>query len=94
MGAALLDANDPTKVLARCQEPILQPETSYERSGLFANVVYGSGHITLDGDGDRIRLYYGAADSVIAAADFSIQEIIDSLRPCDDRFGHSQKPRP
>jgi len=90
MGAALLDADDPTHVLARSAEPILEPEMSFERSGLFANVVYGTGHVALD---ERIRLYYGAADSVIAAADFVVQEIIDSLRPCDETFGRRQKPR-
>jgi predicted GH43/DUF377 family glycosyl hydrolase len=93
MGAVLLDADDPTKVLARSPEPILEPETDYERAGLFANVVYGTGHITLDEDGERIRLYYGAADSVVAAADFNVQEIIDSLRAPDPRFGHRQKPQ-
>lgn len=93
MGAVLLDGDDPTKVLARSDDPILEPETSYERSGLFANVVYGTGHVTLDQQGDRIRLYYGAADAVIAAADFSVEEIVGSLRPSDSRFGHSQKRR-
>lgn len=93
MGAVLLDADDPAKVLARSPAPILEPETDYERAGLFANVVYGTGHITLDEDGERIRLYYGAADSVVAAADFNVQEIIDSLRAPDPRFGHRQKPR-
>ncbi|MGH2490929.1 MAG: glycosidase [Candidatus Limnocylindria bacterium] len=93
MGAVLLDGDDPTKVLARSAEPILEPEASYEQAGLFPNVVYGTGHVTLDEGGDRIRLYYGAADAVIAAADFSVQEIIDSLHPPDPSFGHKQKPR-
>lgn len=92
MGAVLLDADDPTQVLARSAEPILEPEMSYERAGLFANVVYGTGHVTLDGGG-RIRLYYGAADSVVAAADFSVEDIIHSLRPPDPSFGQRQKPR-
>jgi predicted GH43/DUF377 family glycosyl hydrolase len=94
MGAVLLDGDDPTKVLARSPEPILRPETSYERSGLFSNVVYACGHVALDDQGERIRLYYGAADSVIAAADFNVHEIVDSLRPADPRFGHQQKWRP
>lgn len=91
MGAVLLDGDDPTKILARSPEPILEPETSYERDGLFSNVVYACGHVTLDQQGTRIRLYYGAADSVIAAADFNVQEIIDSLRPADPAFGRGQK---
>lgn len=91
MGAVLLDGDDPTRVLARSPEPILQPETSYERTGLFSNVVYGSGHVTLDDRGERIRLYYGAADSVVAAADFNVRDIIDSLRPPEPSFGQRQK---
>lgn len=79
MGALLLDGDDPTKVLARSPQPILAPEESYERNGLFNDTVFSCGHLDL-GDG-RIRLYYGAADSVIAAADFDVSEIVASLEP-------------
>jgi predicted GH43/DUF377 family glycosyl hydrolase len=83
LGAVLLDGDDPTKVLGRSPEPILRAELSYERAGLLSNVVYTCGHVPLDEHGDRIRLYYGAADSVIAAADFDVQEIVASLVPPD-----------
>lgn len=79
MGALLLDGDDPTRVLARSPQPILAPEESYERNGLFNDTVFSCGHLDL-GDG-RIRLYYGAADSVIAAADFEVREIVASLEP-------------
>ncbi len=79
MGALLLDGDDPTKVLARSPQPILAPEEEYERNGLFNDTVFSCGHLDL-GDG-RIRLYYGAADSVIAAADFDVREIVGSLEP-------------
>jgi predicted GH43/DUF377 family glycosyl hydrolase len=79
LGAVLLDRDDPTRVLARSPEPILEPMTNYERSGVLSNVVYACGHVPLDEDGDRIRVYYGAGDAVIGAADFQVQEIIDSL---------------
>jgi predicted GH43/DUF377 family glycosyl hydrolase len=79
MGALLLDGDDPTKVLARSPQPILAPEEEYERNGLFNDTVFSCGHLDL-GDG-RIRLYYGAADSVIAAADFDVREIVASLEP-------------
>ncbi len=80
MGALLLDADDPSKVLARSRTPILSPDAPYERVGLFANTVFSCGHVALDDD--RIRLYYGAADSVTAAADFSVKEILDTLGGC------------
>lgn len=79
MGALLLDGDDPSRVLARSPRPILAPEEAYEVRGLFNDTIFSCGHLDL-GDG-RIRLYYGAADSVIAAADFDVREIIASLEP-------------
>jgi predicted GH43/DUF377 family glycosyl hydrolase len=79
LGAVLLDGDDPTKVIARSPEPILMPELPFERKGLFGNVVYSCGHIPLDDEGRRIRVYYGAADTSVAAADFDVAEIIDTL---------------
>ena len=79
MGAVLLDGDDPRKVLARSPAPILAPGTAYERLGLFNDTIFSCGVVPLDDD--RIRMYYGAADSCIAAADFSVKEIIGSLEP-------------
>jgi predicted GH43/DUF377 family glycosyl hydrolase len=79
MGALLLDPDDPRKVLARSPSPILEPTEPYERMGLFNDTVFSCGHIDLGGG--RIRMYYGAADSVIAAADFEVDEIVKSLEP-------------
>lgn len=81
MGALLLDGDDPSRVLARSDRPILTPTEPYECSGLFNDTVFSCGHVPL-GDGERIRLYYGAADSCVAAADFVVQDIIDQLTPC------------
>lgn len=80
MGAMLLDADDPAKVLARSSHPLLGPELEYERSGFLLDVVFPSGHVALDEE--RIRVYYGAADSYLAAADFSIADILAHLDPC------------
>ncbi len=80
MGALLLDAADPSIVTARTPDPLLVPEVDYERSGFLHDVVFPSGHIDL-GNG-RIRVYYGAADSFLAAADFSIDDILEQLRAC------------
>ena len=80
IGALLLDANDPAAVIGRSPAPILMPHEVYERTGLFNETIFSCGHIALSDD--RIRLYYGAADSVTAAADFSVSEILATLRPC------------
>ena len=79
MGALLLDAGDPTKVLARSTRPLLVPDEPYEHDGFLHDVVFPSGHVDL-GDG-RIRVYYGAADTTICAADLEIDDVLSSLNP-------------
>jgi predicted GH43/DUF377 family glycosyl hydrolase/glycosyltransferase involved in cell wall biosynthesis len=79
VGALLLDAGEPTKVLARTDRPLLTPETEYELDGFLHDVVFPSGHIDL-GDGD-IRVYYGAADTTVCAADMTIDDVLSALDP-------------
>jgi beta-1,2-mannobiose phosphorylase / 1,2-beta-oligomannan phosphorylase len=78
MGGVLLDADDPRKILARSPAPILAPGTPYERLGLFNDTIFSCGVVHLDDE--RVRMYYGAADSCIAAADFTVNEILASLQ--------------
>ncbi len=80
LGALLLDLKEPWRVLARSEEPIMEPLARYEREGFFGQVIFTNGHIL---DGDRLTLYYGAADSVICAAHLSIQRILASLAPAE-----------
>ncbi len=76
LGALLLDINDPSKVLARSIEPIMEPVQTYEQTGFFGNVVFTNGHYV---KGDDIFMYYGASDEVICGARFSIREILATL---------------
>jgi beta-1,2-mannobiose phosphorylase / 1,2-beta-oligomannan phosphorylase len=76
LGALLLDARDPRRVLARSRTPILAPEADYERSGFFGNVVFTCGLVARD---DLVRIYYGAADGVTAVADLSLAAILEDL---------------
>jgi len=76
LGALLLDARDPARVIARSREPILRPEAAYEREGFFGGVVFTCGLLAED---DRVRIYYGAADGVTAVADLSLAEILSGL---------------
>jgi beta-1,2-mannobiose phosphorylase / 1,2-beta-oligomannan phosphorylase len=76
LGALLLDADDPSIVVARSREPILKPEADYEREGFFGRVVFTCGVLAED---DRVRIYYGAADEVTAVADLSLDEILAGL---------------
>ncbi len=65
LGLALLDKQNPRKVLARADQWVLSPEADYEQRGLVPGVVYTCGALLR---GDETWLYYGAADTVIALA--------------------------
>lgn len=78
LGAFLMDLNDPSRIIARTDEPIMEPIEPYETSGFFGHVVFTNGHI-LEPDGDTITLYYGAADEFVCGARFSLREILAVL---------------
>ena len=67
VGLALLDLDEPTRVLRRLPGWILAPLAPYERSGDVPNVVFPCG-LLHDAASDELRLYYGAADSSICLA--------------------------
>ncbi len=77
LGLALLDREDPTRVLRRTDQWIFGPERPYERSGDVGNVVFPCGW-TLQGD--DLRIYYGGADSCVAVAMASLADVLDFLR--------------
>ncbi|MCM3291091.1 glycoside hydrolase family 130 protein [Paenibacillus sp. MER 180] len=76
MGAVLLDLNDPTKVIARSDKPVMEPEADYEKNGFFGDVVFSCGAII---EGDTVKMYYGVADTSMACAELSVKQILDSL---------------
>ena len=77
LGAFLMDLNDPSKVLAQTEEPIMKPVAEYELSGFFGQVVFTNGHII---NGDELTIYYGAADEFVCGAKFSITAILSQLK--------------
>jgi predicted GH43/DUF377 family glycosyl hydrolase len=76
LGLAVLDLQDPTKVIYRQSEPILEPELSWEKEGLVPNVVFSCGAAELE---DEIYVYYGAADTVIGVASLNKGELKEKL---------------
>ncbi len=76
LGALLLAATDPSRVIARSRDPILAPEAPYERKGFYGGVVFTCGLLAED---ERVRIYYGAADGVTAVADLSLEWILSGL---------------
>jgi predicted GH43/DUF377 family glycosyl hydrolase len=76
VGAMLLDLKDPTRVLARSEEPILEPEVWYENEGWKAGVIYPCGAVVI---GDRLLVYYGGADRVTCVASAKLDELLEYL---------------
>lgn len=76
LGAFLMDIDDPSKVLGRTLDPIMVPTENYELNGFFGYVVFTNGHIV---EGDKLTVYYGAADEFVCGAHFSIAEILSAL---------------
>jgi len=73
----LLDFEDPRQVLKRSVEPIMKPDTDYEKNGFFPNVVFSNGWVEHP-DG-RILIYYGACDESICVAQTSVGELLNML---------------
>ncbi|MEX0679418.1 MAG: glycosidase [Pirellulales bacterium] len=81
LGLALLDLEDPWRVLRRSDEWIFAPEMSYERQGDVSGVVFPCGWI-LDHASGAIRIYYGGADSCVALATAQLGDLLDYLSNC------------
>lgn len=75
-GAALLDLEQPWKVIARAEPYLLSPQTYYECVGDVPNVVFPCAAL-FDQPSGRIAIYYGGADTVTALAFTHLEEVID-----------------
>jgi beta-1,4-mannooligosaccharide/beta-1,4-mannosyl-N-acetylglucosamine phosphorylase len=78
-GAALLDLDEPWKVIARSRRYMLSPKTTYENVGDVPNVLFPCAALC-DADTGRLALYYGGADTVVALAFGYVEEIIDFIK--------------
>ena len=75
IGAALLDKNDPARVLARSAEPLVRPEPS-EREGYVPNVVYTCGAMRHN---DQIILPYAVSDTYSNFATIEIAALMRAM---------------
>jgi predicted GH43/DUF377 family glycosyl hydrolase len=78
VGLALLDLDEPTRVLRRLPNWILAPLAPYERTGDVPNVIFPCG-LVHDTAGGEIRLYYGAADSSICLATAQLDHLLEAV---------------
>lgn len=75
MGSALLDRDEPWKVLYRTKDYILGPTELYECVGDVPNVTFPCAVLT-DSDTGRMAIYYGCADTVTGLAFTTVEELV------------------
>lgn len=75
--AALFDIKDPLKLVGRLKEPLFSPKALWEKSGVTNNVVFPTGAVVRD---NRLYIYYGAADELIAARSVDLTELLTLLK--------------
>lgn len=80
-GLMLLDLHDPSRVIGLMREPLLSPETPYELDGFRGSVIFPCGLI-LEPSGE-VKMYYGAADTVVALATAHVDDLLARCRPLD-----------
>ena len=78
IGAAILDINEPSRVLHRCENYILTPEEWYEERGFVPNVCFPCATLT-DAATGRIAIYYGCADSYVGVAFTTAETVYDYI---------------
>lgn len=83
LGAMLLDLEDPSKVLCRTKDWLLQPEEWYELEGYYNGVVFPCGAVVIDG---TLFVYYGGADKYIGLATCDLEELLSYLKACPENY--------
>ena len=81
LGLALLDLEDPRKVLHRSEGYVFGPIEPYERSGDVNDVVFPCGWVVW---GDELRIYYGGADTNVSMASAKLNDILEYIRGCPE----------
>lgn len=76
VGAVLLDLDDPTKVIARTKDFLMEPDLDFELQGLYEGCVFPTGAVVRDG---LLYVYYGCADTYIGLATCPFDELLDYL---------------
>lgn len=79
IGGAILDRDEPSKVLYRCNTFLLTPEEWYEERGFVPNVCFPCATLQ-DAETGRIAIYYGCADSYVGLAFTTIDEVVSYIK--------------
>ena len=73
-GLMLLDLNDPSKIIAMAEKPLLMPDQDYELDGFRGSVIFPGGMILEDSG--EVKIYYGAADTVECLATCDVNDLL------------------
>lgn len=76
VGAMMLDLEDPSKVLGRTRDFILEPEFWYEKEGFYNGCVFPTGNVIV---GNTLYVYYGGADKYVCVATADVDELVDFI---------------
>ncbi|RME59630.1 glycosidase [Candidatus Parcubacteria bacterium] len=82
LGAALCDLENPSRIIARLPEPILEPHETWEIRGDVPHVVFSCANVVVN---DTLFVFYGGADRVMALATCSLQALLDALQKATHR---------
>ncbi len=77
LGAVLLDKDEPWKVIARSEKPVLEPQADYEVEGFFGNVVFSCGLLYEE---DKLKIYYGVADTAVCYAEVALRDVLENVK--------------
>ncbi|MDD3999683.1 MAG: glycosidase [Bacilli bacterium] len=76
VGVILLDLKQPTKIISRSKDFLMEPEMTYETEGFYSGCVFPTGIILKN---DTIFMYYGGADRFVNLATASLSELLNNL---------------
>jgi len=76
LGAMLLDLKDPSKVICRAQNPILEPDEWYENDWK-PGIIYANGSVVKNG---KLFVYYGGGDKYVGVASIMLSDLIKNMK--------------
>jgi len=82
VGAVILDINNPSKIIARTKDYIMEPEFEFETQGYYNGCVFPTGNCVVEG---KLFVYYGAADKCVCVATCDFDELLNDLME-NDKF--------
>lgn len=87
--AALLDAENPQKLIGQTVDPLLVPQEQYEMYGMVPNVIFPSGAFVENG---QFHIFYSACDTTVCRASITLKDLLEELKHNPTVNPHHRKP--